>query len=298
MSDAARHEEETAMLNAIRRTWPDCPTGPVRAAAGGQHHMLSCFAENPGIMVRVARHPGSESAARLQREHGFLLSLPEELPIPLPLPVPRPLYAFFEEHGLSYFAYARLSGEPLAPEVWSRLALPVRQSLARDFGRFLLALHATGASPYGPPADDDWASLYRDAEETVFGHLPPTVEARLRRHFEAFLAGRPDTPATLIHGDFGTTNLLWDPKTGHATGVLDFTEAGFGDPALDLAAFHASFGDLALSDTGYPVDSSMRERIDFYEGTFALQEAVFGARHQDAAAFAAGIDGVITRFSR
>ena len=287
--------DETARLfDAVKRTWPGMPDGPVHVMDGGQHHALFVLGEEHPLVVRVARYPSATSKARLRREHDLLLRLEGRLPLPIPTPV----HGVFADGVPAYFVYPRLLGDPLGGDVWAGLGQAVRTALARGFGEFLVALHASAdAAGGGLSGEDPWASLYQDVRATVFAHLPRAVRDRVTRHFEEFLAGHREVIAALVHGDFGTTNLLWDPREGRAGGVLDFSEAALGDPAVDLAAFRTGFGEAALSESGYPVDPGTRRRMDFYEGTFALQEAVFGARHGDREAFSAGVAGTIARFS-
>ena len=59
----------------------------------------------------------------------------------------------------------------------------------------------------------------------------------LDRWWDGFLRDEaaPGAPAVLRHGDFWYENLLVDPVAGRLSGVLDFEEAGVGDPAQDFA---------------------------------------------------------------
>lgn len=58
-----------------------------------------------------------------------------------------------------------------------------------------------------------------------------------------------------------------NPATGRITGLIDFDDASWGDPALDFVALHAAMG-VAFTDAmaaAYmlPVDSGFRGRVDF-----------------------------------
>lgn len=95
-----------------------------------------------------------------------------------------------------------------------------------------------------------------------------------------------------MHGDFGGGNLLYDVGRHTLTGVIDFGAAGPDDPAVDLAAA-ATLGPDILAGIAvtYPEAHAARDRVAFYAGTFALQEALFGIEHDDAAALRAGLQG-------
>ncbi len=94
-----------------------------------------------------------------------------------------------------------------------------------------------------------------------------------------------------IHGDFGTTNILYDSVETKISGIIDFGSAGIGDPAVDYAALLASYGKrfIQLLIDEHPEVAGLMGRVAFYKGTFALQEALFGLENNDPEAFEAGI---------
>jgi aminoglycoside 2''-phosphotransferase len=135
----------------------------------------------------------------------------------------------------------------------------------------------------------EWNDLYRRIQCKLFGAMRPDARSVVARHFETFLAdprNRSIRPA-LIHGDFGTSNILFEPVTNRLSGVLDFDSAHVGDPAIDLAA--ASCYGLDRLARVYPEVDAAIPRVHFYVGTFALQEALFGVENGDEAAFARAI---------
>jgi aminoglycoside 2''-phosphotransferase len=75
-------------------------------------------------------------------------------------------------------------------------------------------------------------------------------------------------------------------------GVIDFAAAGLGDGATDMAGLFSSFGPSFLGRCAkyYPEIETASQRIRFYYGTFALQEALFGIENGDQRAFARGME--------
>ena len=119
-----------------------------------------------------------------------------------------------------------------------------------------------------------------------------STQAWTSNHFEAFL-NKPELfnyKPCLRHGDFGPGNILHDPQAQTINGIIDFDDIGKGDPAVDLAAvtfFGARFVERFYSV--YPEVEAMQGRIQFYKGTFALQEALHGIKHNDCQAFESGM---------
>lgn len=82
----------------------------------------------------------------------------------------------------------------------------------------------------------------------------------------------------LTHADLGGANVLLEVSTGAITGVLDWDDAGPGDPAVDLAAVlaHAPQWLSEAILTADPAVAAMAQRAEAYIRTFALQQALWG----------------------
>ena len=52
----------------------------------------------------------------------------------------------------------------------------------------------------------------------------------------------------LLHGDFGAAHVFVDESADAVTGIIDFEEGGWGDPALDLCSWHFWYPDEAPID--------------------------------------------------
>lgn len=97
----------------------------------------------------------------------------------------------------------------------------------------------------------------------------------------------------LTHGDFGTSNIIYDAKAGKVSGVIDFGQVALDDPVIDIASLICPMGydeDFAKHLVqAYPQMEALLFRARFYMSTFALQEALFGVETGDREAFEAGI---------
>jgi aminoglycoside 2''-phosphotransferase len=147
-----------------------------------------------------------------------------------------------------------------------------------------------------PVADqhEEWIDLYSRIQYHLFSHMHAGARTQVAEHFERYFANPHlySFEPVLRHGDFGSGNLLYDPDTLTITGVIDFSMTTLGDPAIDLAGL-LSFGEDFCSHgyDVYPELEEMLERVHFYRGTFALQEALYGAVTDDQEAFARGMEG-------
>jgi aminoglycoside 2''-phosphotransferase len=285
--------DEAIYLQSIRDTYPDLSIEPVHARRrDGQFNDILIV--NGEIIFRFPRYPaGIKSLA----DEVLILS---RLQGQVTLPIPNPIYTSQDGQpaGKVFMGYRMIPGEPLWRETLDAIDDDeTRQRLATQLADFLRELHAIRPESIGaglPNYDglDEWAKMYADIRNHLFPLIRPDARDWVRDHFEAFL-NEPNLhtfrPA-LRHGDFGPSNILYDPGARTISGIIDFGFAGLGDPAADIAAascYATPFFERLCGS--YPEAEPMLERARFYRGTFALQEALHGLLNDDRAAFRSGI---------
>jgi aminoglycoside 2''-phosphotransferase len=246
----------------------------------------------------VFRLPRSQrAAAMLQEEAALLRALQGRLP--LPTPDPALLGTDRPDHRVAFMRYRLIPGVPLTRAVLAKLPADCVRRLVGQIGGFLQALHQVPVAELSLtlPAQDGrgtWEHMGQRLRTEVFPFLRPDAREAIARQFEEFL----QDPAhfawhpVLRHGDFGGTNILYDPEHQVVSGVIDFGAAGPGDPAVDLAAL-MSYGDDIIQHVcaAYPAlaDPDVQARARFYRGTHALQQALWALETGDETEFADGI---------
>lgn len=245
----------------------------------GQNNRVLDFGDR---IVRIPRHAGAEAA--LRREAGLLGRLRPALPIAVP-------DVRIVVSGIGTIAvHDRLPGEPF--QSLDGFGEAERERLARDLASFLRALHGVPAETIADGhREDTWQELADRLPTDVLPRLSPGARAAVDAAFRRFAERANELPEAVIHGDFGTGNIL--AEGSRITGVIDFAGCGLGDPAYDFASLAAGLGDAFLSrlQPHYPGLPAMAERIAFYRGTFPLLDIVFGLDHQDAETLADGVAG-------
>ncbi|WP_195914014.1 phosphotransferase family protein [Planomicrobium sp. YIM 101495] len=105
------------------------------------------------------------------------------------------------------------------------------ERLAKRLGTFLAELHGSTEAevkealqlkvrnPY-----EDIRKLYEGVRTKHYPHTRTSAQQEISRSFENFLEGESasHTRAVLIHGDFGASNILWNPRVGEISGIIDF----------------------------------------------------------------------------
>lgn len=191
---------------------------------------------------------------------------------------------------------SRIPGAPLERDALD--SPEVAETAAAQFAALLSGLNAAGkdarvraALPQAP--ETQW----QEFAACVRAELLPLMSDSGRKRAEGELAaldGLPPLASAVVHGDLGGENVLWKFSDGvlRLSGVIDWNEVTVGDPAEDLAAVGAGYGDtllkrvLALGDWD---DEATAGRITAIRGTFALQQAFYAQRDGDEEELADGL---------
>lgn len=287
----------------LRAAYPALPIASATLVTGGQYNVV--LRVNDDLIFRFPRFP--EGLEKLRVEAAIL----DGIRLRVGLPVPDFTFRCFDppQGGESFVGYRILPGEPLRHNTVATLDDDTTIHVATQLGGFLRALHTVpyrGAIATTLPVAcgmaatswrEGWRGLYARIRAEVFPRVAADTRARITCRFLPFLdddAHFAFAPA-LIHGDFGTGNVLFERGAGRISGIIDFGSAGLGDPACDLAAlltYGEPFAQKVLA--AYPALRPALPRARFYRGTFAAQEALYGVEHGDPAAFARGIAPYLT----
>lgn len=249
----------------------------------------------------VFRFPRNPAAlARLRTEATLLQRLAPGAPVAIPAPTHLRVEG---ELGNVFMGYRLLPGEPLRRDTWLALSDPQRQRAATALGRFLAWLHGLGpaGAESGILSDIDlpcvagpaaWRALQQLFEERLFPHMSASGREAVSGAYRRFVDEHQDQAAvqSLVHGDFGPSNILFDEARGEVSAIIDFGSSGLGDPAVDLAALigPVSYGEdiVRLMAGAYPTAPDLVPRARYYASTFALQEALYAQDQGDAELFA------------
>jgi aminoglycoside phosphotransferase (APT) family kinase protein len=105
-------------------------------------------------------------------------------------------------------------------------------------GVFLRRLHdlPRALCEVGPPARSgaDYATGFGERRPTLLQILAPALLGRAEAFYAALPAAVATDVRTPVHNDFTDDHILLAPGGDRLAGVIDFTDAGLGDPACDF----------------------------------------------------------------
>ncbi|WP_112238942.1 phosphotransferase [Kribbella monticola] len=220
-----------------------------------------------------------EVRPRLLAEARLLPWLAPQLPLPVPIPE-------LTEDGVRH---RLLVGEPLTE---------ASSALGRELGSFVKALHEmdpVAAAKHGAldpaTAATERAEVMAEMREKVLPLLPE----RERTRGASLLDGIGGINSALVHGDLGPDHLR--VHEGRVTGVIDWTDAHIGDPAMDLCwLLHGAPKALSegVAETYRPSDELIRRAYDWHR-LGPWYEVVHGLTTDRPEFVESGLSGVLAR---
>ncbi len=253
-------------LAALREQLPGLVGDHVVAIADGwdsEVHVL-----DGTWVLRVPRRP--EVAAEIHAE----IALLRELGPTLPVTVPRVEAVGPPEDA--WFAYRLIEGSPIRPG-----------ARAVEVAAFLSALHrfpVERAAELGLPCPVWEESVGRRLDE-FSSRVTPLLEPPERSLADRRFAEFRENPANfafrpaVIHADLGPEHMLCDPD-GRLVGVIDWTDAHVGDPALDFAwllkGLGASFAAELVAAYEGDVQATFVDRAAFFHLLGPWHEVLYG----------------------
>lgn len=203
---------------------------------------LNTYGEDNYVVVLdgswIVRLPRSdEQLGRFAAELSLLEGLRRRVAVRVPL------YEYVSE-GKRLGAYRLIEGQEMTPPRFRALAAPQQRAVLEGLAAFLAALHAMPqgaiAQPDGqvqrrwPPAA--FSAYYRGRQrEKIAAAVNEHWLARFDAFHEAF-EKRAGGIERLAHGDLSDDHILLS-DAGTLAGVIDFSDAAWGDPSGDFAYF-------------------------------------------------------------
>ncbi len=293
MNDVIRSCRRSELVRRIADAMPDMPIQHVRRIASGQNNEVLLI--NSAWIFRFPRTLQASQA--LARETMVLRDMSGDL---LTVKTPRPTVVHFPENRKSewFMGYPLIVGRPLTQARSTRLSHRHLKTIAGQLAQILQSVHSRPVTPELQQVlevEDPvsyWSDMFVRIRRHLFPLMRPEARQEVARHFSHhFETAAPHTiPLTLIHGDFGGTNLLMAPNTPEVCAVIDWGSVAIGDPAIDYASASTIHPEMwANFQSNHLAPSQLLDRAIFYRATFALQEALFGIEHGDPNALAAGL---------
>ncbi len=279
-----------SLYNCIRKCYPEISLSPI----GPRYGNGEIYEVNHRLLFHFPH--SSQSREKMMQERALLLALQNRLPLPIANPI------YWSDGSRSFdrpfMGYQKLPGKQLYKELLESVDTKETQhNIAIQLASFLTALHHISVADLKevPLQEIDlqkrYTDLYDQVQATLFPYLETKVRHQVADHFRAYQEDSDHftfIPA-LVHGHFGPHTILYDAKNRSLGGIINFSHAGLGDPALDFAELLAPTGYdhafLKKVQDAYSTHTHPQfyERASFYAFAHILQQALESfEKYQDA----------------
>jgi aminoglycoside 2''-phosphotransferase len=283
------------LIESIKKVYPELYIKGYQVNEIGQNNDVLMV--NDSLVFRFPKY--KSGIIQIKREAEILKYISKTVSVS----IPNPIYDSFHksEPGKVFTGYKIIEGEPL----WRKSLLEIKddekiRNLATQLVAFLAEIHSISGEKARQELNleirhprEEMYELYGKIQQKLFPFMTNVAREKVSESFKVFLKGEPlsNVKLTLIHGDFGASNILWIPESREISGIIDFGGSGLGDPAYDFAGIFASYGEefFNMCIDLYPGGKEIADRVKFYKSTFALQEALHGVENDDPQAFENGI---------
>ena len=163
-----------------------------------------------------------------------------------------------------------------------------RLEIGRQLGGFLARVHAAAPTRapriYHDSFPADVIAFRRELDEANEA-LPTPIASACERLFAH--APSPDTrPPRFHHGDLGVEHILVDRDRNRITAIIDWGDAGWGNPVGDLVGLWAWGGDTAVRAALAACDQQLSRgdwaRLRLWGVAYAIGSAYYGYKdHRD-----------------
>jgi hypothetical protein len=247
-------EEQATALAWAQDAWPDRSWSGSRTVHGAFHQVVLAGKH----AARMAR--GADHRARVQREAHLLraagrVSLRYSVPLLIDGPVSR--------GNRTGFLTTVVAGEPRESGHWPE----VRDGLLAILGELALVQLPDAAAPSARTwcGGPDWPGIVGDR---LGRHIPDGLTGQAAAVVTSVVAVEQESSPGFVHGDFGLHNILW--RWGAPSGLIDFDNLAWADPAIDVAPLVGHFSAAELSRD---FDRGILRRAMFHRASLPLQVA-------------------------
>lgn len=280
-------------IQAIKEKYPDLVINKCTFIEQGQNSYVAVI--NDEFIFKFPRY--KQVIEELKKESIFLQKISSYITLNIPLPY----FSSFvsNEVGDVFIGYKMIKGVPLEKELFYKLKN--KHEVAAQIVAFLKELHGLPVGSFNNDVVEErnsheyWSNMLMNIKKYIFPHIREDAKENITKTFQKFLDDRENFlyEPVIIHGDMGSSNIIFDTEIGKVSGIIDFGQVSVDDPAIDIASLICPMGygedfiELILNT--YPQAKSLIPRARFYVSTFALQEALFGVETGDKEPFYSGI---------
>ena len=269
----------------ILRDYPQFRNAALRLNTDGWDNLVLIMDER--VAFRIPRNKLSRKQLRVELHY-----LPQ---IAAVSPLPVPIYTFFSKEPGLYAGYELIPGQPFERKFFNECTKTQQTEIAKLIGAFLSTLHrleinekSNSKLPVRRQNRQSWLDLHAEVLSKAADMLNAIHKKKIDELFSYILEEIhfDELPKVLIHGDFSSDHIIYDPVRKGISGIIDFGDLMIGDPAYDFTGILLEYGRLFLDEVleyyELPLDEAFLERIEqFYIPKGSLHQLLYAIEQGD-----------------
>lgn len=267
-------DDHSSLISAARLAFPQGSNFSFL----GEGQLSSAVLVDDDLVVRFPRHRLGIERLR------FEVELLRQVRPHLSVAVPDVIEVELDSSSSPYVVHRLLPGVVLDDDVVRALSPAQRDSASEQVARLLSEFHGLTDLARKIPTPElplaKFASqLKEEVDRLLATRMSPEAKARAYRELKAMATLNCHEEA-LCHTDIGGA-IVFDEAT-ETVGIIDFGSSFISDPVLDVATLSVLGDDFLTTVTArYPSLADRIEASRIVRETFALQDALYGARQGD-----------------
>jgi len=170
-----------------------------------------------------------------------------------------------------------IKGSPLYRNLLLKSDYQTQDAIAKQIATFLHQLHTIpvkkaqhaniGYSQMNR-TQEEWLAELETMQRKILHYCTDYVKEYLRQIIQPVIDNEKffDFQSVLIHGDLTPNHILFDKSSRKVSGIIGFSNAGFGDPAYDIGMLIDHLGENFVKRMSryYPISPACLDRARFY----------------------------------
>ncbi len=199
---------------------------------------------------------------------------------------PVPHYEYISA-AKDFGGYRLIRGDELTVERFREIPGDARPRIARELGDFISVVHGLPTdlilpnNPHQSWKTSDYRTRYLEVRRPI---VATVIDAKLMPAVDRFYDAFANVTAplrTVIHGDLRDAHIFIDHARRSLAGVIDFGDAGIGDPASDfcfLWSYGEDFFRAAYDQYSLPKDDKFVVRSQWHYVRFLIDQFYYLTR--------------------
>lgn len=224
--------KKSEIINIINNQYPNYIIKFILSLGSG--YDSEAYLVNDEYVFKFPKH--QKAANNLYKEAHVLLEIKDKLPITVP--GIKFMGKSSKRNSMDFVGYEKIEGCALTQEIFNSLDEKTKDEMVKELANFFKVLHSiklkTDIDGLEIDKKDKCIKEYNIIKEFAFPMLDIQIKEKIDKLYEGILNNDFDYKRSLVHNDFGVSNIFFDTNTNKICGIIDFGDVAIYDQDIDF----------------------------------------------------------------